>query len=267
MSDMELGRYGIALDASDGYLDDAAEAEALGYGALWLPGGQLDRLSRLTDLIAATRAVAVGAAIISLDVYAAAEVARLSAVAGPRLVIGLGGPQQPRPLAPLNRYLDELDAADPPVSRLLLAALGPRKLELAATRCAGAIPLLVTPQYTRSARSVLGSRTLVIGQLAVLDTDATRARETARESLRFLSGVAGYAAAWSRMGFSQADIAGLTDPLVDALVAWGDPATVAARAAEHLAAGADHVVLQLRHSPAQPTPIEAARSLAAVLFG
>ena len=52
----------------------------------------------------------------------------------------------------LNDYLDRLDhAVSPlPAGRLILAALGPRKLELTRDGAAGAIPLLVTPGYTKA---------------------------------------------------------------------------------------------------------------------
>ena len=104
-----------------------------------------------------------------------------------------------------------------------LAALGPRKLELARDRAAGAIPLLVTPAYTSAARRILGDEaTLIIDQMIVLDTDVTRAREIARRPLQFLSGISGYRANFARMGFTGADIDGLTDRIVDELVAWGD---------------------------------------------
>src|SRR5437773_1775301 len=151
-----LGSFGMALNVSDTYLDEAAELERLGYSAIWLPGGQIGDLERLADLAGATSAVAVGSAIISLDVHPPESVTglytRLEATAPGRLVAGLGGPQHPRPLQALNDYLDHLDQAVPPLParRRLLAALGPRKLGLARDRCAGAILLLVSPARSKS---------------------------------------------------------------------------------------------------------------------
>ena len=191
--------------------------------------------------------------------------AELQAGAPDRFVAGLGGPQQPRPLGPLNDYLDQLDHGDPPVpaGRRILAALGPRKLELARDRAAGAVPLLVTPAYTRQARRILGAgSTLIISQMLVLDTDAARAREAARMPLSFLSGIRGYRANFARMGFADSDIAGLSDRLVDDLVIWGSADTVTARVREHLDAGADQVALTVRNLDGQPRAIEAARELA-----
>ena len=271
MSKLSLGPVGIALNVSaDGrHLKEAAEAEELGYATIWLPGGQIDDLGRIAEIVRATSSVPVASGIISLDVYPAAAVTRLyaelQATAPDRFVVGLGGPQQPRALGPLNDYLDTLDHADPPVpaGRRILAALGPRKLELARDRTAGAVPLLVTPAYTAQARRILGGQsTLIISQLVVLDTDATRARQAARRPLSFLSGVRGYQANFARMGFTDRDIASLSDRLVDELVTWGSAGRITARISEHLDAGADQVALTVLSEDGQPGPIGVARELA-----
>lgn len=111
--------------------------EQLGYSTIWLPGGQIDTLNRIAQIVRATTSISVASAIISLDVYPPEDVtnlyADLLATAPDRFVVGLGGPQQAKPLRALHDYLDKLDAADPPVpaDRRILAALGPRKLEIA----------------------------------------------------------------------------------------------------------------------------------------
>ncbi len=273
MSKLDLGPVGITLRISaDGrHLDEAAALEGLGYSAIWLRGGQIDSLSRITEVVTATTAVPVVPGIIPVDVYAPGDVTRLygdlQARAPGRFIAGLGGPQVPRPLQPLNDYLDQLDRGEPPVapSRRILAALGPRKLELARERAAGAVLLLVTPDYTRTARRILGAQaTLVISQTAVLDTDAARAREAARSPLRFLAGVAGYRASFTRMGFTASDIDNLSDELVDQLVAWGSAGTITARVNEYLQAGADQVVLTMPDNGRYPA-IDSARQLASRL--
>jgi len=275
MSKLGLGPVGVTLNVSadDRYLDEAAELEELGYAAIWLPGGQLDRLERIAKIAQATTAIPVASAVISLDVYEPGAVLRLyadlQASAPDRFIVGLGGPQRPRPLRALNDYLDALDRAEPPVpaGRRILAALGPRKLELARDRAAGAIPLLVTPAYTSAARHILGDEaTLIIDQMIVLDTDASRAREIARRPLQFLSGISGYRANFARMGFTGTEIDGLTDRLVDELVAWGDAGPIAARISEHRQAGADQVVLHILNSGHDLAPIQVARQLASTLF-
>jgi probable F420-dependent oxidoreductase len=259
----------VALNVSDRYLDEAAKLEQLGYAAIWLPGGQIDRLDRFTELVSATTSVPVASAVISLDVHGPDAVADLYRRIDPgRFVVGLGGPQQPRPMRALNAYLDHLDRALPPVpaERRMLAALGPRKLELARERSAGAIMLLVTPAYLGDARQLLGDeRALVVDQMLVLDTDAGRARTTARRSLRLVSGLQGYRKSFARMGFTDQDIADLSDRLVDRLIAWGDVEAIAARVDEYRRCGADQVVLHALADGDQPGPIEVARAFAGKL--
>ena len=272
---MHLGPVGVSLDVdpAGAHLDAAAEIEELGYATIWLPGGQLDRLDRITELVRATRAIPIAPGIIPVDVYSAEDVARwharLAEEAPGRVVVGLGGPQRARPLQLLGQYLDELDAADPPVpaERRLLAALGPRKLALARDRAAGAVPLLVDPAYTAQARAVLGAeRTLVISQLVVLDENPARSRDLARKTLGFLSGVRGYRAQWLRLGFTDDEIDALADRLVDELVAWGGPEAVIERVRAHRAAGADQVVLSVLSGGSQPGPLPVARMLADTLL-
>jgi probable F420-dependent oxidoreductase len=269
MTNTALGKWGFTVDK--GELATAAAIEQLGYSALWVAGGQLDTLDRLTDLLDSTRQAVVASSIISADVYSPAQVTQLyrraEATHPGRLLVGLGGPQQPATVDAFSRYLDALD--DIPQDRRILAAIGPRRLELARRRSAGAVPILVTPAYTAFARDHLGAdRMLAVGLFTVLDTDADAARETARQPLRFLLGqVRGYQESARRQGFSDHDIATLSDPLVDALTVWGSPAEVAQRAMELSDAGADHVQLSILHGDSQPGPLQAARQLAPLLLG
>jgi len=173
-----------------------------------------------------------------------------------RFVVGLGGAHGPNPLATLNGYLDRLDSGSPtvPQAARVMAALGPRMLDLARDRAAGAFPVLVTPGYAAQARARLGAdTTLAIEQLVVVDTDPLRARQLARRPLGFLGRLPGYRASFRRMGFADDEIEHVVDRLVDAVVAWGDADTVAARVAEHRGAGADHVAISVVTDPgAQP---------------
>jgi probable F420-dependent oxidoreductase len=253
-----LGRYGVALSVTDDLEAHAAAVEKLGYSAIWVAGGQLATLDPLLRILRATTRIAAVPGIIPLDLHGPAAIAELYAeaerIAPGRLVVGLGG--QAGGIAALNSALDELGAAVPP-ERRLLAALGPRKLDLARERFGGAVTLLVNPGYTAWARERLGAgSTLVVDQMVVLDEDPAAARAAAREPLSFLSTVPGYGAAFSRMGFSDADISELSDGLVDAAFAWGDVDRVVARLRAQTAAGADHVVIGPLGGPGEPETLE-----------
>ncbi|HEX9832838.1 MAG TPA: TIGR03620 family F420-dependent LLM class oxidoreductase [Mycobacterium sp.] len=271
MHAMTLGPFGFTIDnASAGsHLTAAAEIEQAGFSAMWITGGQLDRLDRLTDLLKATERAIVGSAIISPDVYDAATVARFyeraEAAAPNRLLVGLGSPQRPRALAALRDYVDQLDPAIPS-ERRILAAFGPNAIDIARDRFAGAMPMLITPEYTATARSRLGpDRTLSVGLYVVLDSDAEAARTTARVPLNFLTGLSGYIKSLQRQGFTDDDIATLSDRLIDRLVAWGSPDAVVEHAGRLRTAGADHVQLMVLGRDRQPTGLSAARLLAPAL--
>ncbi|MBY4129282.1 TIGR03620 family F420-dependent LLM class oxidoreductase [Rhodococcus fascians] len=256
MDTLGLGALGMSIDVSPSYLDDARELESLGFTTFWLPGGQIDRLGRLADLVHATEKATVVPAILPVDVFSPEQAGGLfDELSGTgRFVLGLGGPQSARPLAGLRKYLDELEV---PTDHLLLAALGPKKLEMARDRAAGAVGLLVTPDWTAQARGALGESTLVVDQFVVVESDPARARAEAREPLSFLATVPGYRQNFLRMGFAEADVDELSDRLVDDLVVWGSIDDIAERVAAHHAAGADHVVL----APLGASSIDAGRAL------
>jgi probable F420-dependent oxidoreductase len=260
---------GIAIDIhSDGsHRDTAAELERLGYHTLWIPGGQLDRLDRVSELLATTDSIQVATGIVPLGVHPPAEIAatyaRLTERYPGRFVLGLGGPQQPGSLAALDDQLTELDAHGVPADGRLLAALGPRKVAMARRRTAGAIVLLVTPEFTAQVRTELGADSILVAdQFVVVDTDADRARAAARRPLSFLSTVGGYRAAFRRMGFTDADIDQASDRLVDAVSVWGDLDDIGARVTGQRGAGADQVVLTVLITDAGPAPLRCAELLA-----
>jgi probable F420-dependent oxidoreductase len=153
-----------------------------------------------------------------------------------------------KPLAKMRAYLDELDAVSPsvPPDRRVLAALGPKMLELSRDRAGGAHPYIVTPEHTAEARAVLGDGPLLAPeQHVILETDATKARELARQGLSVYLQLPNYVNNWRRLGFTDDDFAnGGSDRLLDHIVVWGDEATIAERVQAHLDAGADHVCVQ-----------------------
>ena len=132
----------------------------------------------------------------------------------------------------MTEYLDGLDAAEVPLPQdtRVLAALGPKMLELARTRTAGTHPYLVTPELTAKARAGIGPDGLVASeQGVVLETDPEKARATARLHLGGYLALPNYSNNWKRQGFTDDDLAdGGSDRLVDALVVWGDEAAIAA---------------------------------------
>jgi probable F420-dependent oxidoreductase len=263
----ELGATGAVIDVTpdEEFIATAVMLEDLGYPTIWLSGGRLERLEQLLAVLGATRSAQVGTSIIAADQFgpeALLDLYRRAEASYPgRLVIGLGGAHGPRPLSVLGGYLDRLSAV--PQGSRLLAALGHRMLELARDRTGGALPILVTPDYTASARKVLGDAVLVVEQLVVLENDPAQARALAAGLLRFMRTIPGYPQNFRRMGFTDDDISELSDRLVDGLVAWGDGAAIAERVAEHRRAGADHVAVMLVN---QTDQLNSWRSLARALL-
>ena len=162
---LKLGSIGVIVGRpgdGDVFVDAATELAELGYSTIWLAGPQIQRLEQIGDVIDVTRNIQVASGIISVDRFdpaaVAAAYAELDGRHPDRLIVGLGGAHGPNPLRKLAGYLDSLDAVPQtvPVAARILAALGPRMLRLARDRTAGAYPLLVTPDFTAQARSLLG---------------------------------------------------------------------------------------------------------------
>ncbi|KAA8946882.1 TIGR03620 family F420-dependent LLM class oxidoreductase, partial [Mycobacterium sp.] len=163
-------------------------------------------------------------------------------------------------------FLDALDAAvqPVPVGQRVLAALGPKMLALAASRTRGAHPYLVTPDHTATARSILGAGPLLLPEQAVILTDsAEEARTIGTGWLRGYLGLPNYANNLLRSGFSADDLAEISDRLFDAIIAWGDEEAVLRRIAEHQAAGADHVCIQVLTADPREFPRQHWRRIAA----
>jgi probable F420-dependent oxidoreductase len=153
-----------------------------------------------------------------------------------------------RPLATMRTFLDGLDASAPPIPReeRCLAALGPKMLELARERSAGAHPYFVPVDHTREARERLGPGKLLAPELAcVVESDPARAKHIARDYAKYHLGLANYARNLLRFGFEEDDLAdGGSDRLLDAIVPQGSAEQIAEIVEAHLEAGADHVCLQ-----------------------
>ena len=287
---IQLGKIGIWTSTwqwpkDPGKLQDAAGAlDEAGYGTLWIGAVIGDLALPLATLDASERMV-VATGIVDVWTNPAPAVAAnfhtLSGKHPGRFVLGLGSSHAVlvesvtdhtyiRPLSRLRGFLDDLDAADPPVpaDRRVLAALGPKALQLAAERSAGAHPYLVTPEHTATAREVMGAGpVLAPEQKVVFETDATKARDIARQSLAIYLSLPNYLNNLRRLGFQDDDFAdGGSDRLVDELVAWGDLSTVKQRLDAHFDAGADHVCVQvLTDGGTTSLPLEGWQELATLL--
>ena len=143
-----------------------------------------------------------------------------------------------------------------PKNRRVVAALGPKMLKLSAERAAGAHPYLTTPEHTAEARKLMGPEAFLAPEhKVVMTTDAEKARAVGRKALDIYLNLANYLNSWKRLGFTDEDVARPgSDRLVDAVVAYGTPDAIAARLKEHLAAGADHVPVQVLTGPDKLVP-------------
>ncbi|MFI1760589.1 TIGR03620 family F420-dependent LLM class oxidoreductase [Streptomyces sp. NPDC020800] len=284
----DLGTFGIYTfdfehQPAAAIRDSVQELEELGWPALWIPEllGR-DAFSHAGYLLAATERMSVVngiARIWSREARWTHGAALLLADAYPgRHVLGLGFGGQPRPgvkpLAAMSAYLDELDAADTPNPRpripvrRLLAAYGPRMLELARERADGAQTYHVNVAHTAQAREILGPDAfLAVEHAVLLETDPGRARSLAREHLHGYLGTPYNLAKFRRLGYTEEDLlGGGSDRLVDDLVFWGDPETVVRKLRGHAEAGADHVAVQVIGVEPGTSALPQWRRLAAALL-
>ena len=290
-----LERFGVwsfALQANPAAVAQAAVAdlEAMGYGAVWIPEsvGSKEVMSHAALLLSGGEQIAVATGIANIyarDPMAAANGSRTLNEAYPgRFVFGLGVSHAPSvaarggsyasPIETMRAYLDAMEAARyvgpeaPTPAPLLLAALGPRMLELAAERTDGAHPYFVPVEHTALARSILGPEAcLAVEMTAVMDTDPIAARRVARAFARHYLALPNYANNLRRLGYTDDDLAGDgSDRVIDAVIAWGDAAAIVERARQHLDAGADHVCIQLRAAASSDICLAQHRELAASLF-
>lgn len=251
----------------------AAELESLGYSALWVPdvGGPLfDSLDILLD---ATSTITVATGVLNVWTHTPEEVVSwwtgLPEDRAARVLLGLGvshglvvGEKWGRPIATMSAFLDALEAQGLPLDRVCLAALGPKMLELAARRTAGAHPYFVPVAHTAVAREALGDALLCVEQAVSIDPDAATARDRARRMIEGYGKLPNYANNWKRFGLTDDDIATCSDRIIDALIAVGDEADAQARVLAHQTAGADHVCIQVATDPGGPLPLEEWRRLA-----
>ena len=269
---MEIGRLGCWtwLDSMSGpeAVEFAARLEEWGYGALWIPEAVGREPFSLLGYLAGQTEKLIFATGIS-NIYARdamtlrAVQQTLAELSGGRFILGLGvshapmvaglrGHEYGKPVATMRKTLETMQKAlymgpkpaeEAPV---VIAALRPKMLALAAEMCRGAHPYNVTPEHTARAREILGKGPwLCPDQKAILETDASRAREIGRSNLRTYLDLPNYKNGWRWLGFDDDDFTdGGSDRLIDAVFAWGDEQAIGDRLAAHHDAGADHVCLQ-----------------------
>jgi probable F420-dependent oxidoreductase len=278
---VDLGTFGIWTTyrriGEDQAGTAAALAEELGYGVFWLGGSP--RLPSVRPLLEATTGIVIATSIVNIWAYdpteLAAEYAALERDFPGRLLVGVGvghpeaTSDYTKPLTAMRAFLDGLDAAAPPLpaDRRCVAALAPKMLSLSAERSLGTIPYFIPIGHTTAARAQLGAGALVAPEIAcVVDDDSERARVAAREFARIYLGMSNYTGNLLRFGFTDGDVAaGGSDRLIDAVVPHGTADALADIARAHLAAGADHVALQVVGEPGIPR--RGWTALAEALFG
>jgi probable F420-dependent oxidoreductase len=266
------------------------ELEQLGYGAVWyMEAFGRESLTQAGLLLSATSHIVVATGITNIygrdPVTMAAAQKTLSEAYPDRFVLGLGvshiplvqqlrGHEYEKPVAKMRSYLEQMDAAPcnaapPKATYRVLAALGPKMLELAAKRTDGAHSYNVTPEHTKIARDTMGKGSaLVVEQAVVLETDAAKARKIARNFLALYLTLPNYTNNFLRLGFTEDDCKGEgSDRLIDEIVAWGDIDTIRPRIDEHLKAGADHVCIQALPADPKSLPMKEWRELAKALIG
>ena len=288
-----LGRVGVwtfafdALRAAD-VREAVVEIEGLGYPSVWVPEGGSSReiFAHLSLLAAATGDITVCSGIANVTARhpeAMAGGARTLADAfGERVVLGIGighqytagrrGQDWADPIGRMRSYLDAMDAASPgpppevPVRRLL-AALGPRMLDVAAERALGAHTYFVPVEHTAKSRELLGPEpVLAVEQTAVVSADPAEVRGIARPWAADYLGLPNYANNWRRLGYEDDLDDGGSDRLIDAAFAWGDVSSIANRVREHLDAGADHVCVQVISGRDDDASLPVLRELAGALL-
>lgn len=279
-----LGRLGVWTHLDGMSAADAAATtkriDALGYSTLWLPEAvgrdpfafMAHLATHTTQLVFATGIanlyardpMAMNALRLTMGELTGGRFALGIGVSHSHLVTGVRGHAYDKPIATMRAYLEAMakglylapkPAVEPPI---LLAALRPKMLALSAEKTAGAHPYFVPPEHTARAREILGKdAVLAPEQKVLLCTDAAKARGVARAAMKIYAGLPNYQNNLKWLGYDDSDFGGgISDRLVDAIVAWGDEGAIRKRIQAHFDAGADHVCIQPLHPDGKPVPDE-----------
>jgi probable F420-dependent oxidoreductase len=253
---IQLGTYGIWQRVSEANPETARTVEALGYGSLWVGGSPGGDLGEIEAILADTDALSVATGIVNMWRDDADAIARSYHRINEQfpgrflLGVGIGHPEATseyrKPYETMVAYLDHLDAAGVPQEHMILAALGPKALRLAADRTLGSHPYFTTPRHTRMAREIVGEGpVLAVCQTVVIDSDRARARNVARRFASRYLALTNYRNSLLREGWAREDLDdGGSDALIDDVVLTGDASAVAAGIKAHIESGADNVNIQ-----------------------
>jgi probable F420-dependent oxidoreductase len=265
-----LGRVGIWMPPPERIgVDPAATAAAIeraGFTSVWVGGGNPDQaaFARLRAQLSGSERLIVATGIVNVWAWEPAglrtEAEALAADFPGRFILGLGVSHAPavealghaylRPLRKLEKFLDELDhpayhGAEHELPPIVIAALGPKMLELARDQAQGSHPYFTPPEHTRFARGVLGAAPLLVPELAcTLASDSAQGAATARAYAGRYLRLPNYTKNLERFGFGAADFEGTgSDRLISQIIPNGS-GPLQERIKSHLDAGADHVVIQ-----------------------
>jgi probable F420-dependent oxidoreductase len=287
---MDIGKIGVwaMLEPMTAHetLEFARTIEKRGYRALWIPEGPgRDPFSHAAYLLSHTERLSVATGIANIwarDAIAMASAARtVSEISDGRFVLGIGVSHKPivaarahsydKPYSYMKQYLPRLKEGLKSSARasqipILIAALHPKMLDLAASEADGTHPYFVPPEHTAKVRAQIGSRPWIcVEHTVILEADAAKARTAARQYMSFyVTNLPNYRNNLKALGYGDPDFQnGCSDRLVDAIVAWGTEGKIRERIEAHLAAGATHVCIQALRSDNPSLPdIRAIEALA-----
>jgi probable F420-dependent oxidoreductase len=243
----------------------AQKVEKLGYSALWFAEvtGR-ESFSLASYLLSHTERliIATGVAIVfkrePVTAWGAAKT--LAEFYGDRFILGLGvsapaanarrGISYEKPFSFTQDYLKKMKemlyTAPEPTQQppIVLAALRPKMLQLAAAETHGTHTYFMPPEQTALARAAIGpDKWLCAEQAVLLETDASKARTIARQYMHRYLQAPHYKAVLQQVGFTDSDFGTISDRLVDAVVCWGPEEKLRERIAAHYKAGALHVCI------------------------
>lgn len=269
-----MGPYAMWWRAPDVTPELAAAAEENGFATMWVGGSPPQDLEIAEQMLDATEDLIIATGIVNIFACdpptLAASYHRIEQRHPGRFILGLGVShperydQAKRPMEAMIGFLDALNQEDVPADGMLLAALGPRMLQLSAERTLGAHPFLTPIAHTSSARSIMGpDAVLAPEQRFIVAPDPDTATRLGKASIERYLQLTNYRNSLLRSGFDEADVAdGGSARIVAEIAPAGQEAV--ARIHGHLDAGADQVTVQAI-APEGQDKVESTKVIASAL--